>query len=461
VRDEPTVPLPLSQALGIADAWQQQGRFAEAAVLLDRILGVAPRHPVALHLRGLVAFRLGQPEAAARLVERALAEGGEEQLFLRNLCSIYERLGRYPEAIAAGERAAVLDPLDTAALHNLSVVHYRRLDLDAASACARAAIGIDPSAAGPHFALAEALLLQGAFAAGWEEYEWRFRIPGTSAPLPAALAQRGQPEWDGRPLPGGRLLLVADQGFGDSIQFCRYIPWAAARCAALALACSPELRPLLAQVAPSAALFTRWEEAPTFDAWCPLSGLPRRHGTRLQNIPAGTAYLRAEPARVAAWRARLQARSPRGTRLVGLVWAGRPEHVNDANRSASLAAFAPLADLPGVSLVSLQRGPAHGQVGAYHGRAPLLALGPEIADFADTAAILACLDVLVSVDTSVAHLAGALGVPAWVLLPYAPDWRWLLGRADTPWYPSLRLFRQPAPLDWHPVVAELAAALAG
>jgi Flp pilus assembly protein TadD len=453
---EPLVGLPLGQVWRISDEYQQAGRLDEAQGLLRRLLEVAPRQPDALHLAGLIAFHQERFAEAAALVEQALQHGVDTPLYWRNLCTIYERLGRYAEAVQAGERAVALDPTDAGAYHNLTVVHYRQLDLDASIACARQAIAIDPTLPGPHFALAEALLLRGDFAEGWEEYEWRFRIPGTPAPLPHPAA----PHWDGAAMPDGTLLLVADQGYGDALQFCRYVPWAVARCAVVILACPAELERLFRAAFPRARIVSRWEEAPAYQAWSPLSGLPRLHATRLDSIPAASSYLHADPESVAAWQARLAAVVPRGFRRIGIAWAGRPTHNNDLNRSANLAALAPLGEIPGVALISLQKGSPKEQVGAWYRPAPLLNLGPDLTDFADTAGLLACLDLVIAVDTAVGHLAAASGRPTWLLLPYAPDWRWLLGRADSPWYPGMRLFRQPAPQDWPGMVAEVAAALA-
>ncbi len=451
------VPVPLADLFRIANEYEQAGRLDDAAALLRRMLAVAPLQPDALHLSGIVAFRQGRMEEAADLVEQAIAHGVNTPLYYRNICTIYERLGRHQEAVIAGRRAVELDPCDPHALHNLTVVYYRLLELDESIACARRAIALDPTLPGPHFALAEALLLRGEFAEGWAEYEWRYQIPGAAQMMP----KTDRPQWDGTALPAGqRLMLVADQGFGDVIQFGRMIPWVAARCPTLSLACSRELQPLMRQMLPGLDVFDRWDDRPDFAAYCPLSGLPRLYGVRLGNIPGGVPYLQADPSRAAAWRARLAGLAPPGYRRVGLVWAGRPTHNNDINRSAALAEFAPLAAVDGVALVSLQKGPAQAQTGAYYGRAQLLNVSAEIEDFEDTAAIIAGLDLLVTVDTSVAHLAGAMGRPVWVLLPHAPDWRWLLDRADTPWYPSMRLFRQRVPRNWSMVMGEIAAALA-
>jgi hypothetical protein len=225
------------------------------------------------------------------------------------------------------------------------------------------------------------------------------------------------------------------------------------------MACSAEVAPLLRQLHPDLKIFQRWELAPHYAAFSPLSGLPRLHGTRIDNVPAPIPYLRSDPARRASWAERLGQVVPRGYRRVGIVWAGRPTHNNDRNRSATLAAFAPIAALRGIVLISLQKGPAAAQAGGYFGRAPLVNIGAEIHDYDDTMAILDNLDLLVTVDTSVGHLAGAMGRPVWIMIARAPDWRWLLGRTDSPWYPAVRLFRQSEHRKWDTVAAEVAQAL--
>ena len=215
----------------------------------------------------------------------------------------------------------------------------------------------------------------------------------------------------------------------------------------------------IAQIAPGVKLFDAWVQASGCIAVCPLSTLPGLAGVRLEAIPAPVPYLRADPARAAAWRARLDELVAPGSRRVGLVWAGRPTHRNDRNRSVALSGLGAITGLDGVTFVSLQKGPAVTQVGGYFGRVPLVNLGPELADFEDTLAVMDGLDLVLTVDTAVGHLAGAAGKPVWVMLPHAPDWRWLMARADSPWYPTMRLFRAPAPRDWGAVTAEVAAAL--
>jgi hypothetical protein len=446
----------LDARLEEARAHERAGRLAEAERLLREILAHCPAAAEPLHLLGVVSFRQQRVAAAAELIERAIARGANPALCQRNLCEVYRALGRLDEAMAAGEQAVALAPRDPDALLNLALVQYERLALDAVLDGTARGLALKPDHADLLFKRGETLLLRGDFAAGLELYEWRYRIKGAAPLMPPTTA----PAWDGAPMADRPLLLIADQGFGDAIQFARYIPWALARCPAIVIACSRELQPLLAQIPGPRGLYDRWETVPPdYGAFCPLSGLPRLAGTRLETIPTPGAYLRTEPARRAAWEARLADLLPRGYRRIGIAWGGRPTHANDRNRSTTLATFAALAQLPQTALVSLQKAPRQAEIAQYFGAAPLLNLGPELADFADTMAVLDSLDLLISVDTSIVHLAGAMGRPAWVLLPYAPDWRWLLGREDSPWYPSLRLFRQPAPRRWDVVLQEVVAAL--
>jgi len=446
----------LDRLLQVATEHEQAGRLDPAENILRQVLAEAPERHGAVHLMGIVAFRKGDPTQSVQLMERSIALAPGTALYHRNICEVYRTLGRFDEALVAGRRAATLAPDDPHCYHNLSVLHYHRLELDEAIAAAERAIAREPNFPGAHFGIAEASLLRGDFKRGWEEYEWRFRL----ANAPPLMPPSEKPQWDGKPLRDGRLLLVADQGYGDVIQFSRYIPWAVERCADVAVACSVELHPVIAQLPGLGMIFDHWEKRPEFAAYCALSGLPLLAGTDLASIPADIPYLRATEPKRSQWAARLAALAPQGTRRIGIAWSGRPTHHNDRNRSTGLSTFAPLAAIPDVSLVSLQKGAGQAQIGTYWGRAPLFNLGPEIRDFADTMAILDSLDLVVTVDTSVGHLAGAMGKPVWIMLPFAPDWRWLLDRGDSPWYPSVRLFRQGADRRWEPVIAEIAALLA-
>jgi hypothetical protein len=262
-------------------------------------------------------------------------------------------------------------------------------------------------------------------------------------------------------MPNGTLMLIGDQGFGDTIQFCRYIPLVAERCTNIIMACSSEMRPIVIQQKGIGQYYDRWETMPAFDAYCSLSGLPRLFGTNLTNIPAPIPYVKADAAKSERWRQRLDALTPPGYRRIALAWAGRPTHGNDFNRSITLNKLSALTALPKIAFVSVQKGEGQNQIGSYFGAAPLINFGAEIEDFTDTMGILDNVDRLVTVDTGVAHLAGAMGRPVSILLPFAPDWRWLLDRSDTPWYPTVTLHRQDAPGDWPSAISKSIHALQG
>lgn len=453
--DEPMVPLPWREVLALASQKEEAGALRDAERLLDYLLAVTPLQPDALHLSGVVAFRLGRQAEALEMMERAVALAVDPSLYLRNISEVYRVMGRLDDAVAAAQRAAALRPSDPVCLHNLAVVYNEQLEPEQAVAVAEQALLMSPDLAGAHFAMAEALLILGRMERGWEEYEWRFRIPNGAGSMP----RTDKPHWDGTPLSGDRLLLVADQGFGDVIQFSRYIPWAAKRSPDYVVACPSELIPVLRQIVPRERLFQRWEHCPPFHAICALSGLPRLHGTRLDNIPMTVPYLHADPARVATWRQRLERLAPPGLTRVGIVWAGRPTHGNDKRRSVTLEGFAPIAAVPGIALVSLQKGPAAAEAGSYFGRAPLINIGVEVQDYDDTMALLGSLDLVITIDTSVAHLAAAMGKPVWIMIAHAPDWRWLLERSDSPWYPTVRLFRQNGHSQWGDLFQRVAVAL--
>lgn len=450
------VPVPIAELLTVIARLEANGNLVEADRLLNHVLAVAPQQPDALHLSGIVAFGLGRQQEAAVKIERAIAQGVDIALYLRNIGEVYRTLNRLDDAVVAAQQAVALAPSDPVCLHNLAVIHYERVEIDASIECAERALLMDPDLAGAHFARAEALLIKGDLQRGWEEYEWRFRIGGAGGLMPPV----NKPQWDGAAFSDETLLLVADQGFGDVIQFCRYIPWVLERCPDVVIACALDMVPVLRQFLPGDRMIVRWQDCPPFKAFCALSGLPRLHGTRLDHMLTANPYLRADPICVSSWAERLRRLSPKSFRKVGIVWAGRPAHNNDRRRSSTLADFAPLAALPDVALVSLQKGPSAEQVGRYFGRAPLINIGTEVRDYNDTMALLECLDLVVTVDTSVGHLAAAMGKPVWILLATSPDWRWLLARQDSPWYPTVRLFRQTVPRVWGDVFKTVAATLA-
>jgi Tfp pilus assembly protein PilF len=448
------IPVPLAELFSVAAEREHEGRLADAERILGHILAAEPDQADALHLQGLVAFRQGRTAEALVLLRRSVARNPQAPLFWRNICEVLRVTGYLDEAVEAGRRAVELAPEDPVALANLGVIHGERLELADAERCQRRALQLDPGSARAHFGLAETLLIQGDMERGWEEYRWRFQLAGAGRNLPPDAG----PAWDGRALASGRLLVIADQGYGDAIQFGRYLPQVLERCPAPVVACGRDLQGLMRQLG-AQTLVERWQDVGAVDATVTLSGLPRIFGTRVGTIPAPIPYFQPDPALTRHWARRLDELAPRLARRVGLAWAGRPTHANDHRRSTTLRALAPLFELDGVSFVSLQKGPRQADLASYFGRAPIVSLGPEIATWEGTLAILAKLDAIVCVDTAVAHLAGALGRPVHMLLPYAGEWRWLLERTDSPWYPTLTLHRQPVRGDWASAAASAARAL--
>jgi hypothetical protein len=321
--------------------------------------------------------------------------------------------------------------------------------LDEARASFDRAVGIRPDFAQARWNRAQAMLLAGDFAQGWREHEWRLKA---HPELQRAFAQ---PLWLGEvPLDGKTILLHAEQGLGDTLQFCRYAPLVAARGGRVVLEVQKPLVDLMRDLPGVAAVVARGEPLPDFDLHCPLLSLPLAFGTRLDTIPAQMPYLGAPAERAAGWEARLTKR-PR----IGLVWSGNAGHKRDRARSIPLYALMPVFDLDAATFVSLQKEARAADAAVLKQTAKLIDVGAELETFADTAALIRQLDLVIAVDTSVAHLAGALGKPLWLLLPAAPDWRWLAGREDSPWYPTARLFRQTVTRAWGPVVARVRAAL--
>ncbi|HEX4507533.1 MAG TPA: tetratricopeptide repeat-containing glycosyltransferase family protein [Alphaproteobacteria bacterium] len=457
VRAPLQVSLPVRELMQVAHEYEVAKRFDDAERLLGHVLKANPEHAPALHLMGVVAFRNGRKAQALALMEKAITLGVDTPLYYRNIGEVYRTLGRHPEAGAAARKSVELNPGDPLALMNCAIILADQNLHDEAIGYFEQALALRPDLAGAHFGLAEALLAKGEFARGWEEYEWRFRI----ADVPRLMPPTDKPQWDGQPMGADKtLVLIADQGFGDAIQFGRYIKWAAGRAENIVLACSPQLKPILRQIDPKMRLSITWADIKQFDAFIPLTGLPRLAGTVEEGlIPADVPYLKADSALVAQWKKKLDTLAPKGLRRIGIVWAGRPTHKNDWKRSMTLASLAPVTALDDIALVVLQKGPEQTQAGGYFGRAPLVHLSTEVEDFDDTMAIMAGLDLVLTVDTSVAHLAGAQGLPVWIMLPWCAEWRWLKDRADSPWYPTARLFRQPGPNDWLGVAGAVAEAL--
>ena len=466
------------------------GRLDEALASYDRVLALKPDAEI-FGNRGAALYRLGRFDEAAASYGNALALRPDAETFNSRGAALYN-LGRFDEALASYDSALALKP-DYAEVFNsrgAALVKLARFDealesidraiafgsgsaeicqgiglgfhhlgrLDDALACYDRALALEPDRADTRYNRAVTLLRTGDLARGFEDYRWRFRIPGARPSRPDWLAC---PDWEGEPIAGKRLVIFVEQGYGDTLQFVRYVPMAQALGAQVTLFVPPTLTRLLRASLPGVEVVDRLPESAAFDYQAPMLCLPRIFRTTLDTIPAATPYLLADPGATASWARRLAAR-PGLTRpdlKVGLVWAGGRAQSYDARRSLKLDQFAPLAAIPGIQFVSLQLGEPAEEAKAPPPGLVLADWAGEINDFADTAALIANLDLVITVDTSAAHLAGALNKPVWILSRHDGCWRWLMDRDDSPWYPTARLFHQPATGQWDPVVADVAAAL--
>lgn len=461
----------------------QQGLLEQGITLLEESVAVAPAQPTALSNLGYALNQLGRHDEALSVCTQALmyAPGYDEALNNQanafnglkrhdeaitsyrsaiaanpnhfqayyNLGNTYKELKRYAEAQESYKSSMQLRPDIPEAHNNMGITFQDMNRCQEAIACYDRAIALRPDYIDAHWNKALMKLMLGEFTEGWPLYEWGWR---GDAPFRGTPRRYIQPLWLGdQPLAGKTLLLHAEQGLGDTIQFCRYALLAKAQGAQIIIQAPAPLVPLLNTLDNDITVITNGQALPPFDLHCPLMSLPLAFKTEVTNIHAPTSYLAALPEYQKKWQARLgQATKPR----IGLVWSGSNKDQNDHNRSLLLNMLEPLLNLPAefhclqkeireIDRIALSAWPQV-QVHAH-----------EISNFADTAALVSAMDMVISVDTSVAHLAGALGKPVWILLPYAPDFRWMLQRSDSPWYPTAKLFRQPGLDDWESLLQQL------
>ncbi|BAM93230.1 putative TPR domain protein [Bradyrhizobium oligotrophicum S58] len=426
---------------------QAIARFAQSLALMPDQAGV-------LYLKGLALRRLRRYEEARAFGQRAHLLAPDNADFANGYGCILQNLGRHDEAVAVFDKAIAIRP-QTADFYNHRGTSLAEMHRFAeAFASFDRAVAVKPDLADAHWNAALFRLLTGDFARGWAAREWGRQCRAVG------FAERSfdVPRWlADAPLAGKTILLHSDEGLGDTIQFSRYAPMVAAQGARVVLEVDAPLQPLLSGLDGVAQCLARGiDSAPAIDYHCPMSSLPLAFATRLETIPASPCYLPRPPAeRRSLWEQRL---GPHDRLRVGLVWSGNPVHLNDHNRSMPLATLAPLLDVD-VRFISLQKDARPADRALLATRGDILDLTAEIRDFVDTAALIDNLDLVITVDTSVAHLAGASGKPTWIMLPYTPDYRWLLGRDDSPWYPSVRLFRQDERRDYRDVVAQVRDAL--
>ncbi len=440
--------------LQIAELLIELGRQEEALAILDRCDKASPNHARTLQLRAVCLRGLKQPERSLADSRRAHELDPGNAAVCSNIGAVLNELGRCEEALSWLAKACAMQPDNPDTLNNLANTQAQLGQVADAIATYDRVKAMDPDNANAALGAAHLDLLIGNFAAGWAGREARWKVEG----LPIVYPQFSQPMWLGQDdIAGKTILIYADEGMGDAIQLARYMPMLAALGARVVVAVHKPLVPLLAGVAGVAqcVVNNRAEALPPFDTYCPMLSLPLAFATRLETIPAGIPYLPLPSVEtVKAWDERL----PSHDRLrVGLVWSGNPNHVEDLKRSIPLSLLTRILDVD-VTFVSLQK-ELRADDRAVLEKSGIIDPTAQLADFSDTAALLGCLDLVITVDTSVAHLAGALGRPTWVLLPHSPDYRWLLGRDDSPWYPTVRLFRQTESREYGSVLDRVRAEL--
>jgi hypothetical protein len=447
---------PYLPRLQDAERMINKGKPAEAEAACRAVLREAPGLPEATALLGFIVARMRRLEEAEALLRAAIALKPDVPQWHFELRNVLRYDYRLDESLAEAREAVRLDPGNAQYRNGLAQIHFDRGEYDAGYSTILDALARDPEHPESHLSLAHALLASGNFRAGWAEYEWRFRSRLFLDALPKPI----RPYWNGMPLPNRRLVISTDQGFGDSFQFARYIPMAAARCGEVTVICRTPQVALLSRIPGVKRCVPDLKRAGDHAAFCWLASLPYVFGTEVSTIPTPIPYLTADPVRRAHWRALLDQRVGSADVRVGLVWAGNADNTADWRRSLPLEALRGLFGVPGVQLISLQK-----PVPAAD-RPAVSALGLEdfsaaLTDFGETAAAIANVDLVISVDSAVAHLAGAMGVSVWTLIYEPADWRWMTRREDSPWYPTMRLFRQPRAGVWDEPVGRLVAALRG
>jgi tetratricopeptide (TPR) repeat protein len=481
--------------VSLGSALRQQGQLDESVIHFRRASTLDPDNLAAFRLLGLVLHEVGQVDEAAHIFRQVSTRDPGDVESLTNLGACLCALGQVDDAIAACDLALALNPHHAPAHTNMGILLDMQNDFEAAVAAhrraveanpsyaqgyanlavalghagevdealevSRRAIALDPDKPQTRFNHSHALLMSGNLLNGFVEHRWGRKCKGSSVGFPDLPGS----EWEGEPLAGRTLLLYAEFGIGDALQFVRYLPMIAAKerlkesseGGSIVLQVQPGIAPLL-RTMPGVTVVSRGEPLPPFDVHLPLMDLPRIFRTTLDSIPAEIPYLHVDPVKLARWRHALDKTS---LLKVGVVWAGNPLHKSDRFRSLSAEVVLPRLITPGVQLFSLQMEPRPEDVRVLTGlRADVIDLARAIDDFTDTAAVVSALDLVIAVDTSVVHLAGAIGRPVWVLLPHALDWRWMHEREDTPWYPTVRLFRQHKTLAWDGVLSRVSAELA-
>ncbi|KLU24874.1 glycosyltransferase 9 family protein [Caballeronia mineralivorans PML1(12)] len=435
------------------NALLHQDRHEDALADYTRSLELEPGAADVLCNQGTTLRQLKRHEAALQSYDAALAASADFPEAWCNRGSVLQDMHRYGDALVAFDRALAINPKYALAWFNRGNALFDTLRFDEALQAYDQAIDTDPNYVDAHFAQGFIHLHRGDFARGWPKYEWRLRDPKSEH----SRRYFAQPRWSGEESLDGRTILIyAEQGFGDTVQFCRYVQRLLDLGARVVLQVQPALRSLMATLRGPVQVVATGEPLPAFDYQCPLLSLPLAFQTDLSNIPNQTPYLHADAQLVEKWEGIL---GPKQRSRIGLAWSGNPEHRNDRKRSLDLTTLMPLLELD-VEWVSLQKVVRESDMGVLE-QSPILNFDADIRDFSDTAALIHSLDLVIAVDTAVAHLAGALGHPVWVLLPHLAEWRWMSEREDSPWYPDARLFQQAAPGGWPGVIDAVREAIVG
>lgn len=457
VTPAPADPAPLQVAAAVyAEALQAAAArdFQRAIPLYDRAIALDPARAEPYYKRANALKDVGRLEAAIASYDEAIERKPDYAYAFCNRGVVQQGLGLLPQALASLDRAIALEPTDAVAHYNRAMVLQESSRWGEAVASYDQAVALNPDFAEAQYNRALTLLFLGDFERGWAAFEWRWNNARRLA-IGEARTFR-EPVWLGdEAIAGKRLLLHHEAGLGDTLQFCRYATLAAARGATVVLQAQPSLVSLLAHLDGVSAVIPSGGALPAFDYHCPLMSLPLAFNTTLQTVPAAPSYLRNDTAKVARWRERLGKRTrPR----IGLTWSGNPNQPIEPRRRIPLADWLPHLP-PEFEYFCLQKDLRAEDRVARDSSGLIVSFDDELPDFAATAALCECMDLVITVDTSVAHLSGALGQRTWVLLSFIPDWRWLLDRADSPWYPGMKLYRQKTAGDWSDVIARVAADL--
>jgi tetratricopeptide (TPR) repeat protein len=463
----------------------QEGNLCEAERLYKDILRVHPENSDAWHLLGVLLSQTGDYNASISHINKSLEYNpvnagaynnlgisyqGKNQLedaincyrkamqldpdlidAYYNLGAVFQDMGQPEEAIIWYRKALQLNPHLINAYYNLGIALRDKGNTDEAVKCYQKTLQYDPDNAAAHFNMSLVLLLSGNFKEGWKEFAWRWRVKDFSHHTFL------QPEWYGSDITGQRILLYAEDGYGDTIQFIRYVALVKNRGAKIIVECQRELVSLLDKIAGIDNVLAHGEKLPEFDLHCSLLRLPSVFDTTLKNIPLSIPYITVDSILVTKWKNIIHQDNSRIK--IGLVWSGSLREGKLRHRSCSLDTYSPLAEFDNVTFYSLQKGEAAKEAKNPPRGMKFVDYTEELNDFSDTAALIENLDLVISVDTAVAHLAGSLGKPAWTIVSFPPDWRWLLKREDSPWYPTMKLFRQSSPGDWEPVIESVSREL--